>query len=409
MCHRLAVTRQSTRFWRLQLTSAQDDGIDNPGDPYRFPWPLVSEINFGQLLTPAERQQLLYANHHKPGQVGTQFTPLHRGKYTHTTAARTTDVRQEAYSRPPPPAPPPPPPPPAPCVTVFDSGITIIPPRAYRVAIEEVPTFPLTIELPDSALSHAAKRNAFPPTAPRDDTCTGTGADRSAPEGAQSQAASRQQEEQPVDEEPVPSSGNAGLQGSRVEGEELSPLAFDAIDTNGNGKISAHELSAAVAGSTGRWPYATKVEAGGAALALYAVEPALAVEMVIAGASAKAMLQVGRSSHPRAAFDAAMEANSGEGEQPWQPSPPPPSQRGESSVDEEGVSLHLWWYHGSAQPGGQRSIVTYVPPHSAAHAPNGMPAQVLTPFQSNVHRQNFGRQSDCGMLSDSENCTMNSH
>ena len=39
-----------------------DDGRDDPSDPYRFPWPLVTEVSFGQLLSKAEQARVLYAN-----------------------------------------------------------------------------------------------------------------------------------------------------------------------------------------------------------------------------------------------------------------------------------------------------------------------------------------------------------
>lgn len=62
--------------------------MDNPSDPYRFPWPVVAEVNFGLLLTKLEQQQLLYAN-----RIGLQgeFTHRNIGKYTHTTPARPGD------------------------------------------------------------------------------------------------------------------------------------------------------------------------------------------------------------------------------------------------------------------------------------------------------------------------------
>ena len=44
------------------MKSLLDDGRDDPSDPYRFPWPLVTEVSFGQLLSKAEQARVLYAN-----------------------------------------------------------------------------------------------------------------------------------------------------------------------------------------------------------------------------------------------------------------------------------------------------------------------------------------------------------
>ena len=135
---------------------------------------------------------------------------------------------------------------------------------SYRVMIEDVPTFPLTITLPDSSLSHTEKRKAAPPfVSNRSDQISNTS----------SVAALLRDETQ---SQMAPEGTN--LHESGVEGEELSELSFEAMDTDNNGKVSAHELSAAIAGSTGRWPYAMKVQAGGAAIALHALDPALAVQ-----------------------------------------------------------------------------------------------------------------------------------
>lgn len=129
--------------------------------------------------------------------------------------------------------------------------------------------------------------------------------------------------------------------------------------------------------------------------------------VVIAGASAEAMRQLGRSANPRAAFDSVrspattIDADRNGDVQGWQhelrelwlkgqkqhPGSPPSSteriDKGQKSGDstsgaeeeDPGISLNLWFYHAATQPGGQRSVATYVPPHSAAYAPAGAPTQ----------------------------------
>ena len=155
-------------------------------------------------------------------------------------------------------------------------------------------------------------------------------------------------------------------------------------------------------GSTGLWADSEKVAAGGSAIALHTVEPELAVEMVGRGASAQAMRFLAQDSSPRAAADAILALHdrwrsiaAAPGEDRWAAilttlaSYAPageteeedlvsgPNQRAEEKaggsagavVEEAGVTLQLWFYHGAAGSGGQRSLVTYVPPHS----PDGSP------------------------------------
>lgn len=149
--------------------------------------------------------------------------------------------------------------------------------RSYRVIIEDVPTFPIEITLPDSPLSLAAKHKAAPPLISHwlDPNSNGSAA---AVAGAAPSQAKPQADQPQAHHKQMAADRTTNLQESRVQGEELSPLSSEAMDTNKNGEISAHELSAAIAESTGRWPYARKVEAGGAAIALHAVDPVLAVE-----------------------------------------------------------------------------------------------------------------------------------
>jgi hypothetical protein len=45
----------------------------------------------------------------------------------------------------------------------------------------------------------------------------------------------------------------------------------------------------------------------------------------------------------------------------------------EENAEEAGVTLLLWFYHGAERSAGQRSVVTYVPPHSPLHAPAAAP------------------------------------
>ena len=156
-----------------------DDGRDDPSDPYRFPWPLVTEVSFGQLLSKAEQARVLYANdpyaphlgttsfaglascllpaslltrlwcHNHPlslrvgsmdvcsGLLSTRccgvvreqrsFTHAHRDSYTHTSAAQHADGGPNAHS-PVPPPPMPPPGPPVKCVPMYDGGVVVVPP-----------------------------------------------------------------------------------------------------------------------------------------------------------------------------------------------------------------------------------------------------------------------------------------
>ena len=130
--------------------------------------------------------------------------------------------------------------------------------------------------------------------------------------------------------------------------------------------------------------------------------------VVIAGASVQTMRQLGGNSNSRAAYDSVIsrptahqsDANLKTNEQEWQRElhelwlqaqkqrqmhPNSTTEHNnigqnnrdgedeevhEAQADDPGISLNLWFYHGAAHPGGQRSVVTYVPPHSAAHAPS---------------------------------------